>query len=141
MARAFALRFKGREPETVDRIKFFGHREFCRQEFGDENKGGEALDRWFKKQPGCENDSIYHYFPRYPSMQDLPILQQCSLAIIKEREQNRKLFAQKDAELEALRDENNELREQIRDGIYDQWRHLKDFHKLCTENAVEEAEI
>ena len=137
MARAFRLRFKGREKEVVEQIKFLGHDEFCRQE----GISGFALQKWFQKQPGCENDSIYHYFHRSPSMQDLPILQQCALAIIKEREQNRKLFAEKDAELDEVKGERDEYREKLRVALFEQWKQLKALHRLCTENVTEEVEL
>jgi len=61
MARAFRLRFKGRETDVIEQIKVMGHSRFCKLEFGEENKGGYGLQKWFQKQPGCENDSIYRY--------------------------------------------------------------------------------
>jgi len=140
MARAFELRFKGREPETVERIKFLGHREFCRQEFGDEKRGGYGLQGWFQKQSGCEHDSIYHYVGVPEPLRDMHISKRLYLLIQDRDTKWRRLVQRLENKIGDL-ERTNELKDEtIRNyQIGDQrvWQPVFDL----IESGVEEAEI
>ena len=139
MARAFRVRFRGREAEVVDQIKFMGHREFCEQE----GISGYKLQEWFRTQPGCEHDSIYNYISRSSTAPHIPLIRQCALAINKERRHHADQIAQLKDQHENDTREIQRLKELLRYYELQEWKDgdIKDLYTLCTENLVKEAEI
>ena len=77
MPQSFTKRFAEREREVIDEIKLFGEQEFCKHE----GIKGYALQQWFQKQPGCENDSIYRYRGFREAMSDLSSFKELMLDI------------------------------------------------------------
>jgi len=135
MARAFVLRFKGREPEVIEQIKFLGLRKFCRQEFGDEKKG-HALQKWLREQPGHEHDSIYSYISRSDTVSQLPLIKQCALAINKERRQHAEEVARHEARHEEDQREIKRLEELLRYYTFQEWsdKDIKALYDVCIGN-------
>lgn len=76
MPQSFRKRFAGREQEVVNEIKCFGSFAFCERE----GIAGFGLQRWFREQEGCKNDSIYRYVSSDLPKDDLPFAKQLILA-------------------------------------------------------------
>ena len=145
MARAFSKntpftkRFSGREAEVVDQIKIFGYREFCRQEFGDENRGN-GLQGWFQKQAGCEHDSIYHYVGISDSLSDLHVSSRVYLSIQNRDAKWQRLVERlktRIAELERDNERKDETIRQYQSLDYRMWQPVIEL----AESKIEEAEI
>ena len=133
MAQSFIKRFAGRETEAVARIKLFGWRRFCE----DEGISGYALQSWFQRQKGCENDSIYRYISSDSPVHDLPLAKQLLLAVkqmqvahnadmAKVKTDCANLLAEKDRVIEQLK-ENDRFRQ------LDEYKRLEPVFEICRE--------
>jgi len=123
MPQSFIKRFAGREREVVDEIKLFGNTNFCKRE----GIAGftTALQEWFKKQKGCENDSILQYISSDSPVQDLSPIKRALLDLqaVRSKHDERDthyeaLLAEKDREIAFLKD-------QYRDCILQQYRGMQ----------------
>jgi len=129
MPQSFIRRFKGREQEVVNEIKLDGYDNFCKRERI--SSVGFALQIWFQKQRGCENDSIYNYFSSDSPIQDLPLVKQIVLAVQKERSNHADILAKDKARMDEMAREVEFLKEQLRYYRMAEYRDLKPLYELC----------
>jgi len=127
MAQSFDKRFAGREIGVVAEIRLDGWWKFIN---GHGIQGTYALDKWFKKQPGCENDSIYRYISSDNPLQDLPLVKQIMLAIQAERSRHEAFVAECQANLEEANRRMKYLEEQLRYYRLGEYKNLKPILEL-----------
>jgi len=123
---SFNKRFAEREQEVIDEIKLFGEQEFCKHE----GIKGFALQKWFQKQKGCRNDSIYNYISSDLPIHDLPLAKQIMLAIQSRDSKYQTSVADYQSRLEETNRRIKVLEEQLRYYKRAEYRELKPIWEL-----------
>lgn len=121
MPQSFVKRFAGRELEVIDEIKFFGEYEFCKHE----GIPGYALQQWFQKQKGCENDSIYNYRGPREAMSDLSSFKELMLNIQAGDSKLQQLVANLEDRLALVNQRNELLERELRESKLNDYERFK----------------